>query len=325
MNRRACLPGAGNIPGSAFSDARVSTACLRRYLAPFPIILALCRMPPPASIRLLTDLDALHACVGLQRLTWGPDFDDVSAVTLLVCQRIGGLVAGAFDPDDALVGMVFSLLGRQRGHLIHWSHMLAVRPDHQDHGLGLRLKRFQRERVLEDGLSEIHWTFDPLESRNAHFNLNRLGVDIAGYVPDCYGSGASSPRFQGLGTDRWTAVWRLGSERAARALADLPPLPPPGAEQAPFALRRDPQTDEPLGPELLAEPLVRVEIPTDVQALKATSPETAARWRMATRRVFTHYLTRNYRIAGFNHDPRTGRSHYLLDTSGTNIYVPNDI
>src|SRR5205085_4181858 len=109
----------------------------------------------------------LHACVEMQRTTWGEQFADIVPVAVLkVAQRIGGVAVGAFDADGTLVGFVFGLTGVERGAIVHWSDMLAVTPAARNIGLGRRLKEYQRHAVRDLGASVIYWTYDPLVARN---------------------------------------------------------------------------------------------------------------------------------------------------------------
>jgi len=130
-------------------------------------------------VRPLRTQDDFIRCVELQHDVWGATFTErVSVGILKVVQRIGGIAAGAFEEDGRLGGFVFGLTGVEEGRLVHWSDMLAVREHLRDHGIGRRLKEFQRDTVREIGVSRIYWTFDPLVSRNAHFNLIRLGAHV---------------------------------------------------------------------------------------------------------------------------------------------------
>lgn len=249
---------------------------------------------PDLTIRSLESYGELLACVELQKQTWGTHFDDVvSAALMRVCQKIGGVAAGAFDAEGQLVGTVFGMTGVRAGQLVHWSHMLAVRSDRQDRGLGRRLKQYQRARVLALGVTLMHWTYDPLEARNAHFNLNRLGAGIDSYVRDLYGTGEASPLHRGLGTDRFIVAWLLDAPRTERALAGRPPPVDDAGRQAPIV------NPDGRDGERVEGRVVRVQIPSVIQALKAAAPDEAVRWRHSTRRAFEHYLPRGYTVDGF--------------------------
>src|SRR5437667_10934921 len=125
------------------------------------------------TIRPLTSQSDYQACIELQRQTWGRDFNDtVPPSILLVSQKLGGVAAGAFSRGGDMIGFVFGITGVENGVPVHWSDMLAVRPDAQKLGIGRRLKEFQRQEVARVGARVIYWTFDPLVARNAHLNFN---------------------------------------------------------------------------------------------------------------------------------------------------------
>ncbi|MDT8342324.1 MAG: hypothetical protein RQ751_12495, partial [Longimicrobiales bacterium] len=178
-------------------------------------------------IRELSGMAEFTRAVAFQEETWGSGFSErVPRSMMKVTQRLGGVVAGAFRADGAadgaMVGFVFGVTGVEAGRVVHWSDILAVSPDVRDRGVGVRLKRFQRDAVLARGVTRMYWTFDPLESRNAYLNLGKLGAVAREYEPDMYGA-SDSPLHRGLGTDRFVAVWKLDSERVRRRLAGEPP------------------------------------------------------------------------------------------------------
>ena len=266
-------------------------------------------------IRPLAGYEELQECVALEKRTWGEDFDDVAtAAILLICRKVGGLVAGAFDTAGRLVGVVFGLTGVRGGRLVHWSHMLAVEPHLRDHGLGRRLKFYQRDFVLEMGIDLIYWTYDPLEARNAHFNINRLGVNIDEYVRDLYGPGDTSPVFQGIGTDRFIVAWHLQSDRLAKAERGEKTWFHAGIHEAPIVNTAllDDGTIIPVAEALPNKGIIRVEIPSDIQSVKVTAPQQAADWRSVTRRALEFYLDKEYEVDGFYRDRQSGRCFYVL-------------
>lgn len=169
-------------------------------------------------IRRCDGLEELRACVALQKEVW--NFNDAELVPLrlfVVAEKVGGQVMGAFD-GAAMVGFALSVPGTRSGHIYLHSHMLAVRSDHRNGGLGRRLKLLQREDALARGIELIEWTFDPLEIKNAYLNIEKLGAIARRYNINQYGI-TSSPLQGGLPSDRLIAEWWLKSKRVETLLA----------------------------------------------------------------------------------------------------------
>ena len=182
-------------------------------------------------IRSCVGLEELEACVDLQIETWGySDGDVIPRREFIVIQQIGGQVCGAFDPlilkgairggPDNLVGFAMALPGIRNSNGYLHSHMLAVRASYRNRGIGQRLKLIQRDDALARNICLMEWTFDPLEIKNAHLNIRRLGVIVRRYTPDFYG--VSSSRLQaGMPTDRLHAEWWMKSARVQEALSGI--------------------------------------------------------------------------------------------------------
>ncbi|HET6180643.1 MAG TPA: GNAT family N-acetyltransferase [Candidatus Sulfotelmatobacter sp.] len=163
-------------------------------------------------------LEELRACVTLQKEVW--NFTDAELVPLrmfVVADKVGGQVMGAFE-GDAMVGFALSVPGTRSGNIYLHSHMLAVRKDYRNAGLGRRLKLLQREDALARGIELIEWTFDPLEIKNAYLNVEKLGAISRRYNINQYGI-TSSPLQGGLPSDRLIAEWWLKSKRVETLLA----------------------------------------------------------------------------------------------------------
>ncbi|MEO6802347.1 MAG: GNAT family N-acetyltransferase [Granulicella sp.] len=170
----------------------------------------------------LDQLAHFDRCVEIQIAVWGySDGDVVPRLVFLLAQRIGGQVMGAFD-GDSIVGFAMALPGYREGTPYLHSHMLAVLPAYRNTGLGRRLKLAQRDDALTRGFELMEWTFDPLEIKNAHLNLHRLGAIARRYAPNFYGP-SSSPLQGGLPTDRLYAEWWLRSPRVLERLAGTQP------------------------------------------------------------------------------------------------------
>jgi predicted GNAT superfamily acetyltransferase len=173
------------------------------------------------AIRPLSTFEELSRCVEIQLATWGySDGDVVPRRMFIVANRIGGHVLGAFD-GETMIAFAMALPGikpeSQGGRPYLHSHMLAVLPEYRNRGLGRKMKLAQREEALARGIELIEWTFDPLEIRNAHLNIARLGAIVRRYQPNFYGP-SSSPLQGGLPTDRLYAEWWLRSSRVQRVL-----------------------------------------------------------------------------------------------------------
>jgi predicted GNAT superfamily acetyltransferase len=172
-------------------------------------------------IRPCGKLPEYEECVRLQRAVWGEDIV-VPSTIFVVAHHTGGQIIGAFD-GATMVGFTQALAGVRDGEPFLHSHMTAVLAEYRDQGVGRRLKLFQRQDALKRGIRLVEWTFDPLELKNAHFNLVRLGAIAQRFIPNCYGI-TESPLHAGLPTDRLVAEWWLDSDRVKNILADSPPL-----------------------------------------------------------------------------------------------------
>jgi chorismate synthase len=273
----------------------------------------------PPILRPLASLAEYEACTELQEEVWGRGFSErVSAAILMIANRLGGLSAGAFDESGMLLGFVFGLTGLMKGELVHWSDMLAVHPDVRDQGLGTRLKRYQREVLLDRGIRRMHWTFDPLQSRNAHVNFAKLGIVSREYVEDMYGQ-TDSPLHRGVGTDRLVATWEMDSSRVEERLE--------GEERPPEAhdvgdlprvleVREGGRFPEP-GDALLdlTDHRVLLNVPREIDILMKEDLALAVRWREASRVPFLHYSGRGYEVREFVREKNL--SAYVLERSGS--------
>lgn len=238
------------------------------------------------SIRPLTDREDLKAVVRIQRRIWG--FEDVDLIPLrffVVASKVGGQVYGAFH-DDQLIGFCMAIPGLKPGGKTYLhSHMLGVLPEFRNRGVGRDLKRMQRENALERGIDLIEWTFDPLEIKNAFFNMERLGAIVRRYVPNQYGT-TSSPLHGGLPTDRCTAEWWISSPRVVAILEGKP------FERGPVQ--------------------ARIAVPSDIASIRATDPARAREIQQKTCEQFRDAFDRGLAVIGFENSDEAGT--YLLGT-----------
>jgi predicted GNAT superfamily acetyltransferase len=234
------------------------------------------------TIRSFATAEEMRVCVELQRTVWRfSDLDVVPHRMFVVASRTGGQVIGAFDGDRA-IGFLLGLSAHKNGELYIHSHMTAVLPEYQNSGIGRKLKLAQRTDALQRGINLIEWTFDPLQSRNAHFNIARLGAISREYLPNLYGQ-TSSPLHRGLPTDRLVAQWWIRSPRVAETLAG----------------RKENASAE-----------HEVSIPRNIGELSKADPEETKRLQAEIRQKFQRLFGESYAVSGFELNDQHGR--YLL-------------
>lgn len=170
------------------------------------------------TIRKCEALEEMRACFALQKEVW--NFTDAELVPVrifVLATKIGGHVMGAFEGRE-LIGFAMAIPGMRGGHAYLHSHMLAVRQQYRNSGLGRRLKLFQRDDALAHGFELMEWTFDPLEIKNAYLNIEKLGAIARRYIVNQYGI-TSSPLQGGLPSDRLVAEWWMKSQRVTALLS----------------------------------------------------------------------------------------------------------
>jgi predicted GNAT superfamily acetyltransferase len=247
------------------------------------------RMEPSSlQIHQLQNLPEFSEVVALQQEIWG--FQDVELLPrrlFVVASKIGGQVLGAYDRDK-LVAFCLCIPGLKPGGRSYlYSHMLGVLGPYRNTGLGRRLKLAQREFALEAGVDLIEWTFDPLELKNAFFNIEKLGAVVRRFVHNQYGK-TSSHLHGGLPTDRLIAEWHLRSSRAVDALGKMDPA------------RRSEGNET-----------VRIDVPADIAEIRSKDPERARAVQAAIGAKFDDYFAQGLAVTGFE---RTGEfGTYVLN------------
>jgi predicted GNAT superfamily acetyltransferase len=236
----------------------------------------------PITVRHCESLAEYEECVRLQLITWGEDLVVPSGLFVVACET-GGQILGAFAGNH-MVGFTLALAGiHGRTPIIH-SHMTAVLPEFRDRGIGRMLKFAQRNDALARDIHLVEWTFDPLELKNAHFNINRLGAVVKRYIPNCYGI-TESPLHAGLPTDRLMAEWYLDSPRVEGTLRGEAPR--------------------------IAADAVRISIPSDVTERKQKDPATGERLQSEMRRQFLARTAEGYIVTGLEIGPK--EASYILE------------
>jgi predicted GNAT superfamily acetyltransferase len=276
-------------------------------------------------IEKLTTIEQFHQCEELQRQVWGlSDTDVIPLHLLLIAQKSGGLVLGAFDEEGRMIGLLFGFLGARDAtaqQLKHCSHMVGVLEEWRGRGVGYQLKLAQREHALAQGLELVTWTYDPLESLNAALNIGKLGVVCRTYFRELYGE-MEDERNVGLSSDRFEAEWWVASQRVVARVTSGGYRPSLDAVLESGAQLLNPATAGPDGlvlpspPSLepMAEETVLVEIPAHLQAIKAADMALAQQWRAQTRQIFERCFAAGYTVTEFVSELQGDlrRSYYVL-------------
>jgi len=271
----------------------------------------------------LTSLADLEQVVELEKRIWEyTNGDDVVPIPVLAATvHRGAILVGAFD-GKTMVGFVYSIPAIFRGTLSHWSHMLGVLPAYRSTGLGRQLKLVQRDRALALGIDLIEWTYDPLLALNAYLNFAKLGVIVEEYEENIYGF-SSSPLHGELPTDRFVAQWWIRRPHVERRIAPAAKTLPLVSSRAVSAhlvnpTRRVGRWMAPGAMELDVEgDAIRVQIPPGFLQMLEGAPDLAGEWRTTTRRIFTTYFARRYRVVDFLFDRSAGTGSYLLSREAT--------
>jgi predicted GNAT superfamily acetyltransferase len=242
-------------------------------------------MTQEITIRPLQAFSEMQVCIALQREVWSfTDLEIVPEAIFVVAAKTEGQVLAAFDGARAVgFALAFPAFHGKQSYL--HSHMVAVLPEYQNQGIGRELKLAQREEALARGIDLIEWTFDPLQLKNAYFNLVRLGTIVRRYLPDVYGR-TTSPLHGGLPTDRLVAEWRLRSPRVQNRLEGKPDKDTANCE--------------------------RISVPAAIQELCRTEPQKAEQIQREVRSNFEKSFARGYIAVGFELNQELGT--YLMGT-----------
>lgn len=246
-----------------------------------------------------------QTCTEIQREVWHfQDIDIVPAPMLLAAAYAGGVNLGAYNSLGEMIGFACSIIGLERGELIHHSHMLAVRSAYRNFDVGYKLKIAQRKEALKNKIRTVTWTFDPLHPLNAYFNLGKLAARAVGYLEDFYGE-TTSALHRGLPTDRFLTRWDVASPRVVERLEEGPPhcelrkllkryqlinrleeIAPGMASSTPVKLSS-------------TEPEMLFEIPYNLPEIKTRNLGVALEWQGKMRQVFRAYFKKGYEATDF--------------------------
>jgi predicted GNAT superfamily acetyltransferase len=235
-------------------------------------------------VKQLTAYPEFVEAVQLQQEIWG--FDDIELLPVrlfVVANKVGGHSFGAYD-GNRMVGFCLAIVGLKPGgkYYLH-SHMLGVLPEYRNHGVGRMLKLAQRQEALGREIPLIEWTFDPLEIKNAYFNMELLGAIVRRYVLNQYGM-TTSHLHGGLPTDRCTAEWWIASPRAEAIVSGQP------FERAPVE--------------------ARIAVPADIAEIRAADHKRAREIQQRVSDQFHAHLNKGLAVIGFERSAEAGT--YLL-------------
>lgn len=232
-------------------------------------------------------VEDFQQCIELERAIWKDDDIDVMPVRLyMISKACNAPTIGAFDQAGRLVGFVHTMLALMGSNVVYHSHMAAVVEALRHRDIGYRIKLAQREKAIEAGIPLIVWTFDPLQSRNAHFNINKLGAVIRQYKVNYYGEGVSSVFDAHVPSDRVYAEWWVSSPHVASVLSGERP-------------RQDSEA-------------ATVKIPDNIDAVRAASLEDHVSWRLRIREEFQTQFGSGLIVRGFTRTPESASSAYLF-------------
>jgi predicted GNAT superfamily acetyltransferase len=258
-----------------------------------------------------------EACVELQRRVWGlADIEIASSIQLIASTLAGGSVLVAEAEDGQRIGFAYAFPALREGVAHLHSDMLAVLPEYQKRGVGVRLKWAQREEALARGVELITWTFDPLQARNAQLNLRRLGARATEFLENLYGI-TSSALHHGLPTDRLFVRWELRSARVEQLVAAKEPARSVPTPELPRINEVKWQAGWPVSSEpalALGDRTLLLEIPPEFEVLGQAAPRVAQDWHAKVRAALAAYFGRGYVASDLVPTEESGRRRpfYLL-------------
>jgi len=270
--------------------------------------------PMPISIHPVHSIEECRLIEQLQLDIWGSsDLEVAPDHLVLTLAKEGGVVLLVCDGQKP-VGFGFAFIGQDEYQRLKLaSHQVGVLPAYQNQGIGYKIKLAQREAALARGLDRITWTYDPLQGRNARFNMHKLGAVCNTYIRELYGR-MRNPLNEGLPSDRFRVDWWIATDHVAARLRreiNEPALSPSTAPVLNPATILDNGLPAPL--DSFASPeaaFCRVEIPADIQRLKTEAPDLAWQWHRQTRAIFETVFEAGYTATDLlRHE---GRNYYLL-------------
>jgi predicted GNAT superfamily acetyltransferase len=247
-------------------------------------------------IRECSSTEDFQQCIELERAVWKDDDLGIMPIRLyMISKACNAPTIGAFEPSGRLVGFVHTMIALMDKHVIYHSHLAAVREDLRHNDIGYKMKLAQRQHAIAAGVPLIIWTFDPLQSRNAHLNINKLGAVIRRYEVNYYSEGLSTVFDSDVPSDRIFAEWWVSSPHVESVLAG-----------------NRPRVEAPAG---------SVPIPEDINSVRASSVEEHLKWRLRVREDFRGKLAGGLIVRGFERE--SGTSRYMLGNDDPQFHFEN--
>jgi predicted GNAT superfamily acetyltransferase len=267
----------------------------------------------------LKTLKELKLCEKVQLAVWEFDLlDTIPARFMLVVHKHGGFAMGAFD-GDLMIGFVFGIAAIHYGRPSQHSHMLAVLPEYRNQGIGFKLKIAQRKDAMSRNIDLITWAFDPLQSKNAYLNLNKLGVIACSYDINLYGEETSSELHSGLGTDRLLAEWWLAGDKVKSILDDTQEVVKKRHMEG-ININKTKRDEQglrlPVESDLtLTNDVLLLEIPDDIEEIKKLNIQVAHQWRGHVQKALIHYFNAGYYVnyVHIEREDDARRTYYVLE------------
>lgn len=267
-------------------------------------------------VKELTTLEQIEEARELEYMIWATE--RIPAHQTIAFSRNGGFVIGAYLGEE-LIGFNYSCPGFVDGEVYLYSHLLGVKREYREQGVGELIKMFQKEIAIERGYTKCKWLFDPLEARNAYLNFSKLGVFSDTYIANCYGE-LEDPFNRLLPTDRVFVEWQLVDNDYLRwnakveelfeeaqpilewslNVADLPVLDPQEA------FRKD---------KTYAESAYLLPTPYYFQKIKIENPTLAEDWRYKTRETLQTLFAQGYLIIHLAKDNAHVNQYLLVKRS----------
>jgi len=240
---------------------------------------------PGIAIRECTSIEDFQQCIELERAVWKDDDIGIMPIRLyMISKACNAPTIGAFESSGRMVGFVHTMIALMDRHVVYHSHLAAVLEDLRHQDIGFRMKVAQRQHAMKAGVPLVIWTFDPLQSRNAHLNINKLGAIVRRYEVNYYSEGLSTVFDSEVPTDRIFAEWWVSSPHVESVLAGNRPRV---EDRAPSVL-----------------------IPEDINKVRSRSVEEHLKWRIRVRESFQSALAGGLIVRGF--ERADGTSRYLL-------------